>query len=47
MTRSGRTFLYALLASLVAAALLASAIGFYQSGRTPTVPDAPFMRSAR
>ena len=46
MTRS-RSFRYALLASLLAAAVLATAIAFYQSGRTPAYPDAPFLRTAR
>jgi hypothetical protein len=46
MTRS-RSFRYALLASLAAAALLAAAIAFYQTGRTPAYRDAPFTRSAR
>ncbi len=46
MTRN-RSFRYALLASLAAAAVLAAAIAFYQTGRTPAYPDTPFMRSAR
>ena len=47
MTRPSRSFLYALLASLAAAAVLVSAIAFYQGGRTPAPPDTPFQRSAR
>ena len=47
MTRPTRSFLYALFASLAAAAILASAIALYQSGRAPAPPDTPFMRSAR
>jgi hypothetical protein len=47
MTKISRSFLYALLASLAAAAILAAAIAFYQTGRTPAYPDTPFMRSAR
>ena len=47
MTRSNRSFLYAVLASLAAAALLVAAIAFYQTGRTPAPMDTPFQRSAR
>ena len=46
MIRS-RSFRYALLASLAAAAVLAAAIAYHQTGRTPVYPDTPFMRSAR
>jgi hypothetical protein len=41
-----RSFLYAALASLVMAALLAGAIGYFQTGPAPARLDAPFMRSA-
>lgn len=47
MTRSGRSLLYAVLASIAAAAIIASAIALFQTGRTPAPPDTPFMRSAR
>lgn len=47
MTKINRSFFYALLASLAAAAILIAAIAFYQAGRTPAHPETPFMRSAR